>query len=90
MDAPPFGRVGIIGLGLIGGSVALAAKRRWPSVGITACDPSPMSAEAVAQGLVAALVTAPADLSACDLIVIATPVQIVPGIITQLSDAGES
>jgi prephenate dehydrogenase len=85
---PPFERVGIVGLGLIGGSVALAAKRRWPSVSITACDPAPMSAEAVTQGLASAVVDSPAGLAACDLIVIATPVQLVAGILTQLSDAG--
>ena len=87
MDLSPFERVGIIGLGAVGGSVALAAKRRWPSVRITACDPAPISHEAVAQGLVAALVTTPAELAACDLIIIATPIPAVPGVIGQVSHA---
>ena len=87
MDAPPFDRVGIVGLGLIGGSVALAAKRRWPTINIVACDPAPVAKEAVAQGVVEALVDSPASLSDCDLIVIATPVQIVPGVIAELSSA---
>jgi prephenate dehydrogenase len=37
-DPPPFARVGIVGLGLIGGSVALAARRRWPSSLIVGVD----------------------------------------------------
>ena len=88
MDASPFDRVGIVGLGLIGGSVALAAKRRWPSIQITACDPAPIVTEAVTQGLVQAMVESPAGLSDCELIVIATPVQTVPAVIEELSSAG--
>ena len=87
MDASPFDRVGIVGLGLIGGSVALAAKRRWPAIRITACDPAPIAREAVTQGLVEAMVDSPAGLAACELIVIATPVQFVPGVLTELAGA---
>jgi prephenate dehydrogenase len=87
VDAPPFDRVGIVGLGLIGGSVALAAKRRWPAVRIVACDPAPIAREAVAQGLIDAMVDSPGGLSDCDLIVIATPVQVVPSVIAELSKA---
>lgn len=88
MDLSPFERVGIVGLGAIGGSVALAARRRWPSVRITACDPAPISHEAVTQGLVAALVSTPAELAACDFIIIATPIPAVSGVIRQVSHAG--
>lgn len=88
MSAPPFERLGIVGLGLVGGSVALAAKRRWPSIVITVCDPAPVTREAVAQGLVSAVVAMPAGLAACDLIVVATPVQIVPDVLAQLTAAG--
>jgi prephenate dehydrogenase len=38
LSQPPFTRVAIVGLGLIGGSVALAVKRRWPSISIAAVD----------------------------------------------------
>jgi prephenate dehydrogenase len=87
VDASPFDRLGIVGLGLIGGSVALAAKRRWPSIRITACDPAPVATEAVTQGVVEKMVESPAQLSDCELIVIATPVQMVPGVIAELSKA---
>ena len=87
MVAPPFDRLGIVGLGLIGGSVALGAKRRWPSIRITACDPAPVAREAVSQGLVEAIVESPGEMSDRDLIVIATPVQVVPAVIAALSNA---
>lgn len=83
--APPFERIGIVGLGLIGGSIALAVKRRWPTVSIVACDPDPIAAEAVAQGVVAGVVSGVDELPPCDLIVIATPVQTVPEILATLA-----
>jgi prephenate dehydrogenase len=88
VSAPPFDRVGIVGLGLVGGSVALAARRRWPSIDILVCDPAPVTREAVAQGLASEVVAAPGGLRACDLIVIATPVQTVPGVLAELTAAG--
>lgn len=87
--APPFERVGIVGLGLVGGSVALAARRRWPALRITVCDPAPVTREAVAQGVVTAVVPEVADLPPCDLIVIATPVLTVPSVIESLARAGQ-
>ena len=38
VSEPPFARVAIYGLGLIGGSIALAIKRRWPAVPVVAVD----------------------------------------------------
>jgi len=38
VSEPPFRRVAIYGLGLIGGSIALAIKRRWQSVAVLAID----------------------------------------------------
>lgn len=87
-SAPPFERVGIVGLGLVGGSVALALRRRWPSVIVTVCDPAPTTAEAVIQGAAHVAVEHPADMAACDLIVIATPVLLVPDVLRELSTAG--
>ena len=37
-DAPVFARVAIVGFGLIGGSIALAIKRKWPSSLVVAVD----------------------------------------------------
>ena len=38
LSEPPFTRIAVVGLGLIGGSFALAVKRRWPSIAIAAVD----------------------------------------------------
>ncbi len=69
MTAAPFGRLLVIGAGLLGTSVALAARRQWPAVHLTAMD-------------VAARTHAPFDvhlgadapLPAFDLAVLAVPV----------------
>ena len=67
-------RVGIAGLGLIGGSVALALKRAWPDVWIVGADPEPQAARARA-GMLDALGVL-ADLRDCDLVVLAAPVAV--------------
>ncbi len=85
---PPFERISIVGLGLIGGSIALAARRRWPSVVITACDPAGVTREAVRQGAITAAVERIADLPPADLIIIATPVQHVPAVLETLARVG--
>jgi prephenate dehydrogenase len=36
--APPFERIAVVGFGLIGASIALAVRRRWPSAWIVAID----------------------------------------------------
>ena len=41
-EESPFPRVAIVGLGLIGGSIALAIKRRWPSSLVIAVDEKPV------------------------------------------------
>lgn len=38
LSPPPFARVAIIGVGLVGGSIAKAAVRRWPAVEIVAVE----------------------------------------------------
>jgi prephenate dehydrogenase len=86
--APPFDHIGIIGLGLVGGSVALAARRRWPTVVITVCDPAPVTQEAVTQGVVTAVVATAEELQHCDLIVVATPVLEVPSLLGRLGRTG--
>lgn len=43
---PPFARVAIVGVGLIGGSIALAVKRRWPGAHVIGVDRPPVLAAA--------------------------------------------
>ena len=46
---PPFRRVAIVGLGLIGGSIAFAARKAWPSVHIVGIDREAVVHEALAR-----------------------------------------
>lgn len=85
---PPFAHIGIVGLGLIGGSVALAARRAWPSVTISALDPAPITHEAVSQGAITAVVENVHQLALCDIIVVATPVLLVPSLLGDIGRTG--
>src|SRR5438105_275649 len=38
MNEPPFRRVAVVGVGLIGASIADAARRRWPSLAISGIE----------------------------------------------------
>jgi prephenate dehydrogenase len=74
-DDPPFARIAIVGFGLIGGSIALAARKRWPHAAIVAVD----RRDVVATALQArAADDGGEDVGACvgaDLIVLAAPVE---------------
>ena len=74
VDAP-FHTLGIVGLGLIGGSLALAARRAWPRGRIIGVDHG--AALEAARWLVAfdALFDRPAALRGADLVVLAAPVR---------------
>jgi prephenate dehydrogenase len=75
LDAPVFPRIAIIGLGLVGGSIAFAARRTWPSTQVLAIDRQAVLREGLARR---AIDVAADDLSAvagADLIVLAAPVR---------------
>ncbi|MBI4886698.1 MAG: prephenate dehydrogenase/arogenate dehydrogenase family protein [Acidobacteria bacterium] len=74
-DSPVFSRIAIVGLGLIGGSIAFAARRAWPSTHVVAIDREAVLREALARRAIDAAGT---DLSAvrdADLVVLAAPVR---------------
>jgi prephenate dehydrogenase len=74
-DDAPFTRLAIVGFGLIGGSIALAARKRWPGTRIVAIDRREVVTSALRS---AAADNGGDDLSACagaDLVILAAPVQ---------------
>lgn len=73
-DTGPFTRVGIVGFGLIGGSIALAAKRRWPSTVVVAVDDTAVAAAAVTSGAADQASDDLAIVANADLVVLAAPV----------------
>ena len=47
LSPPVFERIGIVGLGLIGGSIALAARQAWPSGLVIGVDTNEVLEQAV-------------------------------------------
>ena len=74
MNEPPFRRVGIYGLGLIGGSIALAVKRRWPRVMVVAIDRPHVIETALRMRIADEVSAEPRAASSCELLVLAAPV----------------
>ena len=89
-DEPPFHRLAIVGLGLIGGSIALAVRERWSSVLITAVDRAPVLAHASSSGAIDRAANTVADIGPVDLIILAAPVrqnvQLLAQVMPRLSD----
>jgi prephenate dehydrogenase len=75
LDIPPFERIAIVGLGLIGGSIALAVREQWSSVLITAVDRAPVLAHASSSGAIDRAAGSVADIGAVDLVILAAPVR---------------
>jgi prephenate dehydrogenase len=70
----PFDTVAIVGLGLIGGSIALGIRERWSSCRIVGVDRRPVQAHALTSGAIDRGVEALADAGEVDLVVLAAPV----------------
>jgi arogenate dehydrogenase (NADP+) len=78
-------RVGIVGLGLIGGSLALGLRRLGRAIEVTGVTRRAESAaEAIERGAVDRASTELADLSDCEIVVIATPIEEIGGVMERL------
>jgi prephenate dehydrogenase len=84
---PPFTHVGIVGLGLIGGSIALGIRTSWPAVRITGVDRADVVDAAATQGAIDDGALALSGLESCELVVLAAPV---PAILSLIAEAGAS
>jgi prephenate dehydrogenase len=73
--APPFQRIAIVGLGLIGGSIAFAARKAWPSVHVVGIDREAILEEAMARRAIHAAGAGLAAVAGADLVVLAAPVR---------------
>jgi prephenate dehydrogenase len=72
---PPFRAISIVGLGLIGGSIALAVRERWSSVRIAGVDRKAVLAHAVGSGAIDRTADSAADVVDAELIILAAPVR---------------
>ena len=76
MSSPdPVNSISIIGLGLIGGSIALAVRERWPAMRINGVDRKAVLAHALGSGAIDRALDSAADACAADLIILAAPVR---------------
>jgi prephenate dehydrogenase len=71
---PPFHRIAIVGVGLIGGSIALAARRLWPAVHLAGIDTADVVVEATRRQLIDEGSSELHAVADAELIVLAAPV----------------
>ena len=71
---PPFHHIAIVGVGLIGGSIALAVRDQWPDVRLTGVDRQAVLAHALSSGAIHRGTTALDPVADADLVVLAAPV----------------
>jgi prephenate dehydrogenase len=72
---PIFQRVGIVGLGLIGGSIALAAREIWPASLVIGVDRKDVLERAMTLHAIDVAADDPVVLAEADLVVLAAPIQ---------------
>jgi prephenate dehydrogenase len=82
---PAFARVGVVGLGLIGGSIALQIRALWPDAIVAGLDRPDRSAMAERRGAIQQVATTLADLRTSDLVVLAVPPPAMLEIVPQLT-----
>jgi len=83
-EPPIFERIAVIGVGLIGGSIALAARKAWPAALVIGVDRHDVLERAMVRHAVDVASTDPMIVSEADLVVLATPVdeivRLIPGL----------
>ncbi len=74
-QAPVFSKIGIVGLGLIGGSIALAARQLWPSSLVIAVDNKDVLETAMRLHAIDVAADDLIVLAEADLVILAAPVR---------------
>ena len=74
-EIPIFKTIAIVGLGVIGGSVALAARRRWPGCLVIGVDRNEVLEQAMVAHAVDVAASDPVVIADADLVVLAAPVE---------------
>jgi prephenate dehydrogenase len=74
-ETPVFQKVGVVGLGLIGGSIALAAREIWPTSLVIGVDNKDVLETAMRLHAIDVAADDPIVLAEADLVILAAPVQ---------------
>src|SRR3712207_6288722 len=72
---PVFERIAILGLGLIGGSIALAARQTWPRALVIAVDNKDVLEQAMVRHAIDVAADEPYVISDAELVILAAPVR---------------
>jgi prephenate dehydrogenase len=83
---PPFRSIAIVGVGLIGGSIALGVRDRWPSMRVYGVDRPAVLAHAIGSGALDRGVASVGELPAVDLVILAAPVRQNARLLTELPE----
>lgn len=83
---PLFGRIGIVGLGLIGGSIALAARELWPASLVIAVDNKDVLETAMRLHAIDVAADDLVVLAEADLVILAAPVRQNLALLDQLDE----
>ncbi len=84
----PFQRITIIGVGLIGGSLALALKEKFPAIRVTGCDrPAVLKRALQRKAIDSAEHSVQRAVRSADLVVIATPISVISKLLPRIARA---
>jgi prephenate dehydrogenase len=83
---PIFQRIGVVGLGLIGGSIALAARKIWPSGLVIGVDRKDVLERAMVLHAIDVAADDPVVLAEADLVILAAPIQQNLALLGELDD----
>jgi prephenate dehydrogenase len=86
--APPIREAGVVGLGLIGGSIALGLRAAWPAVRLVGVDRPEVLDVAVRRGVVDEGRRDVRDLRSSDLTILAAPVPAIIDLVAEIGEAG--
>jgi prephenate dehydrogenase len=85
-ERPVFGKIGIVGLGLIGGSISLAARQIWPSSLVIAVDHKDVLEAAMRLHAIDVAADDLVVLAEADVVVLAAPTRQNVALLDQLDD----
>src|SRR5215470_1186950 len=85
---PPFESIAVAGLGLIGGSIALGVRERWPECRVFGVDSDSVLAHALGSGAIERGFASLAAVPQASLIVLAAPVRQNIDLLQQISSGG--
>jgi prephenate dehydrogenase len=85
-DPVPFSSVGIVGLGLIGGSIARGIRERWPEVRVVGTDAPHITQAACQLDVICEARQNLDELRDCEAVVLATPVPQIAVLLKELAE----